>query len=328
LTSKLDKLASYTAASAVPLKVLLDQDLLESMALGKIIPVHPQLVITNRCNLNCHFCSCADRDKGLELSLDEVTSVLDDLRRLGAKAITITGGGEPLLHPHFNEIIHHCRNIGLKVGLVTNGLLLRKFTKKTLDILTWCRISSEDDRLFSDAYSESLKKVVRGSPGVGWAFSHVTTSKPSFEVIGKIVDFSNRNNLTHVRLVSDLFQVEGTDLESVKAYLTEHKIDDKLVIYQGRKDFTVGSDCLIGFLKPTIYPDHKVYVCCGAQYALSESSRDMPRELALGTIETLNELYSGPVRVFDGSVCSKCYYSSYNTLLSTLLKGIEHKEFV
>ena len=217
MTSEVDKLASYTAASVVPLKVLLDRDLIKAIASSKIIPVHPQVVITNRCNLNCHFCSCADRDKGLELSLETVTGVLDELKHLGAKAITITGGGEPLLHPHFNEIMRHCRKIGLKVGLVTNGLLLEKFPNETLDILTWCRISSEDDRPFSDAYSRALEKVVKASPRVDWAFSHVTTSKPNFKVIGKIVDFANRNKLTHVRLVSDLFQVEDTDLESVKA---------------------------------------------------------------------------------------------------------------
>ena len=113
---------SYTAASVLPTK-LFHKKVVEE---GKIIPIHPQLYITNKCNLNCKFCSCSDRQKKLEMKFDEVKEVIDVLADRGAKAITFSGGGEPLMNPKINEIITYANLRGIEAGLVSNGVALDK----------------------------------------------------------------------------------------------------------------------------------------------------------------------------------------------------------
>ena len=106
------------------------------------------------------------------------------------------------------------------------------------------------------------------------------------------------------------------------------RIDDSLVIYQERKDHTRGGMCYIGYLKPLIGPDCKVYACCGVQYALDPPSYDLPEELCIGDALKLKEMYQGPAVPLRGDICVKCYYSQYNKMLSELLTPLNHVEFV
>lgn len=98
--------------------------------------------------------------------------------------------------------------------------------------------------------------------------------------------------------------------------------------YQGRKGFERGGDCFIGFLKPLIGPDAKVYACCGVQYALEVPSKDLPEELCLGHALELDEIMERSAVPLDGGKCVKCYYMNYNILLRGMLKSVVHKEFV
>ena len=61
-----------------------------------------------------------------------------------------------------------------------------KFGKKTYDKLIWCRISNSDDREFSELYKSILLQVVKNSPKVDWAFSHVVGMVPNSNEIIKI----------------------------------------------------------------------------------------------------------------------------------------------
>lgn len=323
---EIDKRISYTAADTIPLKLLLDTDLLEATRKGRILPLHVQFIPTNKCNLHCEFCSCSERDKQLEMALADAFKVIDTCKKLGTKAVTITGGGEPLLYPHINELIDYFHENYIKIGLVTNGTLLYKLHPKSLQKITWCRISSGDDRLFNLDYHMQLDKVVKLGSNVDWAFSHVVSAKPNMGVIRKVVEFANSHHFTHVRLVSDLYIPEQIDMDKIRSAM--EGVSDKLVIYQGRKNYTHGGDCYICYLKPFICPDMKLYTCCGAQYALADSKRDMPAELCLGEASDMEQIMQRSNKPFNGRICVKCYYQNYNDLLGSLLKDIEHKEFV
>ena len=313
----MSKIESYSAASTFPAK-LLHQKVIKD---GKIIPIHPQIYITNRCNLNCSFCSCSDRQKTLEMKFDEVKEVVDVLADRGAKAITFSGGGEPLLHPKINEIIAYVGLRGVEVGLVSNGVAIDKL--KHHDNLTWCRISSSDDRV--PAYGP-IEKAVKINPKTNWAFSHVITKNPNYGLIGKLINFSNENNFTHVRIVSDLTDLDNVpSMEEVKKNLGE--IDDNKVIYQGRKDSTRGTkNCYLSLLKPVISPEG-IFPCCGAQYSQKGQERDMVDAMKMGDIKDLPDILDKQ-KYFNGSACDICYYQQYNDALKKLLDKPEHLNFV
>jgi len=321
-----DKRISFTAADTIPLKCLLDKELLVSTSKGIILPIHIQFMPTNKCNLNCNYCSCSKRDRDLTIRFEDAARIIDICAELGTKAVTITGGGEPLCYPYFDELVSYFVSRNIQIGLITNGILLHKSKADTLQKITWCRISSGDDRKFSKQYSDSLRAAISKASNVDWAFSHVVSTKPNIGTINKIIHFANAHNFTLVRIVSDIFYPEEASLDAIKENLDG--IDDSLVVYQGGKEYTAGGDCFVGYLKPVIAPDLQVYPCCGVQYASVIPARDMSTDFTLGHAFNLTEIISKSNIPFSGNNCLRCYYSNYNKILGSLLKDIKHKEFV
>ena len=138
--------------------------------------------------------------------------------------------------------------------------------------------------------------------------------------------FANLYNFTHVRLVSDLLDLDNVpSMEKVKKNLGE--IDDSRVIYQGRKDSTRGTkDCYLSLLKPVIGPEG-VFPCCGSQYAIKDQDRDMVDEMKMGDIKDLANILDKQ-KHFNGSVGDTCFYQQYNDALKKLLIKPEHLNFI
>jgi radical SAM protein with 4Fe4S-binding SPASM domain len=86
-------------------------------------PLHSLCMeLTLRCNLRCLHCGSAAGDaRTNELALPEIIPILEDLRALGAKRLVLLGG-EPLLHPDWEEIVTMAKAFGLRVSLISNGL--------------------------------------------------------------------------------------------------------------------------------------------------------------------------------------------------------------
>ena len=63
----------FTSAEVqYPKKLVINKNALKAIMDNKLYPIHPQIYPTNRCNLNCSFCSCSDRDKSKELDLEVI----------------------------------------------------------------------------------------------------------------------------------------------------------------------------------------------------------------------------------------------------------------
>ena len=130
------EIASTTARLLIHLDRL--KELKES---HRLRPITIHLAPTNKCNLNCEWCSVRNRDKALELPLPEIKDIIHMYYRLGIKSVEITGGGEPTIHPDLEEIIYFAKQLKLDVGLITNGLHLNAIEDEALKLLTWLRIS-------------------------------------------------------------------------------------------------------------------------------------------------------------------------------------------
>jgi len=318
---------SYTAASSVPLKVLLDQELVKSMEKGKILPRHIQLNPENACTQNCSWCSCSARDKTLEMPYETVMDVMRKFKDLGAVSTTITGGGEPLLHPRINEIIKGIYDLGIEIGLVTNGDLIKRLEQKDLDRITWMRISSGDGKKLDKDYWTNLTEAVEMGKRVDWSFSYVAANSiPNYRLIKNIVEFANYYKFTHIRIVNDIFNADKLNImKDIRLYLKSEDIDDSKVIYQDRGKWPRGVEkCLISLLKPVVTADGKLAPCCGDQYKDDPPAKDYVGDW--GTIEDIDKIWKDQ-KYYKGSKCVKCYYDNYNVLLSRLLEGIKHKKF-
>lgn len=84
--------------------------------------------ITNACNFDCAICGASAKRGGegaVFLPADEIYRRAEQVKRHGGK-LTHLIGGEPTLHPDLLAIVQRLSNMGLSVGIVTNGYLLGK----------------------------------------------------------------------------------------------------------------------------------------------------------------------------------------------------------
>ena len=124
-------------------------------------PIHLRIKPTNTCNQKCRY--CAYLDKNLQLGNDmnlkdmipkeKMMEIIDDLDDMSVKAITFSGGGEPLCYPYFKETLMKLSKTNIKFAALTNGSRLKDdlaiiFSKYA----TWVRVSIDgwDDESYSD----------------------------------------------------------------------------------------------------------------------------------------------------------------------------------
>lgn len=323
--TSIDPLGSYSASGIFPPKLLQNDDIITGD--GLIVPVHPQLLPTNVCNLNCSFCSCKERDKKLSLPWEKAQQILHAFASFGAKAITITGGGEPLLYPKINELFELALSLGIRIGLVTNGMPTVIERLRNTD-LTWVRVSVSDKMKMDSLFLRGLSNAIMRTPQIDWAFSYVLTKNPDYVKLAALLKFADEHDFTHMRIVSDLTDLDNVpEMDEVRIALAMMP-GEHLVIYQERKAYTKGHKrCLISLLKPVIGPDGGIWPCCGVQYALSKPTNDMEASMRMGDWTDFRDIMQKQ-RCFNGSVCARCYYENYNQLLDLMTRRIEHKEFV
>jgi hypothetical protein len=92
-------------------------------------PFWLNLELTNRCQLDCLFCSRQKSRRPLgDLSLETARLLVEEARDRSSAAgfvgVRFTGWGEPLLHPRAGEIAALVKEAGLKLKIYTNGLAL------------------------------------------------------------------------------------------------------------------------------------------------------------------------------------------------------------
>ena len=90
------------------------------------------IAITNYCNLRCKYCFADDmiQEEKMSITMDDFRQILDFLSRTPKNHVGIIGG-EPTLHPHFDEILKetnkYCRELNTGATLFTNGTNLEKY---------------------------------------------------------------------------------------------------------------------------------------------------------------------------------------------------------
>jgi len=156
-------------------------DRIEAFRAGQTpVPIHVQLILSDLCNQDCHFCAYR-MSAGLsnelfvgdsevakigtnnpirQIPTEKALEIVADCGEMGVKAIQFTGGGEPTVHPQYLEIINAAQQLEIDTALVTNGLKLDP-ASPTIWALEWIRVSV-------DAGDEWMYAKVRRVPPAHW----------------------------------------------------------------------------------------------------------------------------------------------------------------
>lgn len=187
------------------LKFFHHKEALEGLRTDKPRPVVSHIMLTDRCNHKCAFCSVQSRD-GDTLEPKQIAGYLNQLVPLGLKAVILSGGGNPILYrsrgTDFNGIVDLIKSYGVEIGLITNGMPMDWFEvpgshgthhraswktvhPETLDKLTWVRISMAG--LDHEEKKVSIPNIDRDKTTLGFSYVfHDIYRAPSEPHHGKV----------------------------------------------------------------------------------------------------------------------------------------------
>lgn len=334
-------------------------DKIAQLRQGKdIVPTHVQLIISDLCNQDCHFCAyrmstgfsvenfpdeLGNKNPKRFIPTDKAIEILDDCADLGVKSIEFTGGGEPTVHPDHLKIIGHAQSLGLETGLVTNGVRLTE--DWVFSNLTWLRISL--DAGTAETYhkiraSKMWPKVMDNlklvgsfeNPYIGVGF--VVTKENYTEIVDACRLVKNAG-IPYIRL-SAMFSTDGAGyyvniLGSVLKQIEVAKclqdstfrivdfFDDRVTdLAQGKPDYAFcGEQQFVLY----IGGDQKVYTCCTNAYTTHGEIGNLKTQSFKDWIST-HRRYD-----FDARSCHHCQFNEKNRVVNFLLdEDPPHVNFV
>ncbi|HJW92300.1 MAG TPA: radical SAM protein [Thermoanaerobaculia bacterium] len=99
-------------------------------------PYHVEIYPADRCNIDCFFCSTAAIRGTDELPLDRMVALIDEMKAAGTRAIRFAGGGEPMFHRKFKEILRRIVEAKIPIeNITTNAVLM---DEEMSELLTQC----------------------------------------------------------------------------------------------------------------------------------------------------------------------------------------------
>ncbi|MBF0483556.1 MAG: radical SAM protein [Candidatus Omnitrophica bacterium] len=306
-------------------------------------PLVLELSFTNRCNFSCVWCS--DRDLraklGGELSVDAYERLLDDVSKGGTKSIVVEGGGEPTLHPYFNDMVRMTVKKGLDIGLITNGSTL--IDPEIVNLFKWIRISLDAATAEQHAKFKKVKmfeKIMQNIHSIG---EH---KKETVLGIGYVVTKHNVDNLEDLILRLKMYNVDYIQFRPVidhpdlssgidLSYLSKYAMPNfRVDIYAMSANVKIGNDhrkCKAHSLSTVVTADGGVYLCGRLNIydwckPIGNINQDSFHDMWLGEErKRQNEEVLDPEFCFKN--CPTCRMTKYNILLDQM-EHIKTKTFI
>jgi len=158
---------------------------------SRIHPFEIQASVTNRCNLNCRYCSCPTLPD-IELSTLHWLNIIKSARKVGTIRFKFQGG-EPTLRSDIQDLVAQAREVGMITAMTTNGLEIAKRSELINDI--------HELVLSLDSLQEQTNDALRG--------------KASHRSVMKVIDIANARK---IKLIINM----------VVSKVNFHEVDDML----------------------------------------------------------------------------------------------------
>lgn len=314
----------------MPNKIIYYTELVDKLINGEYVPpITFEIDPSDNCPLSCDFClykrGREDGSQTNNLSWEVYQKAVVEIKNMGVKSITFTGGGEPLMNPRFNNMARLANLLGFKTGLITNGVRLRSLPHDILRQFTFIRISLNagsketykaitGKNKFDEVVKNSRFAIAAGA-SVGWSYVVDENNKHDIE---KAVELSKEVNVKYIQFKPSIFS-DGTQFD-------DYKISGKKVIDMKRYSAEDRLPCLIAHLVGVLGANGHLYYCC--QY------RDN-WDFDLGDVAEHSVQWLWKKRMEmkpDISKCPKCRYMNYAKGYQQLVARrdvfFNHKEFL
>ena len=313
----IDKLNTYTSTGIKLINHPSVVRRIQSQAKGTLVVL--QIAPESRCNLACSFCSNAKRNKHETLDIDRIKELISNLTFKGLKAIENTGGGEIALYPYINELIAYAKGLNLKIGMISNGILLKeKLSEESLNSLTWLRISMN---CLDYVDTVDLPKI-KGTLG----FSYVMNEKTDENIFLRLRDYIDIYNPAYVRVVPDCQATDEEQEINNKNYSELISKWGEPFFYQA-KQFKKPDNCYWCYFKPFLLHDGFIYPC--SSVVLNDTAdKQFHNRFRWCAMEELIEKYNEPMESFFNQECNHCVFSQQNNLITSILNPNGMEDFI
>jgi len=252
----------------------------------------------------------------VDMSLDMYLELIGDLKDIGVKSITFTGGGEPLMNPNFNEMAEEAYKLGFELGLITNGISLNDLSN--FDVFKFIRISL-------DAATRETYRALKGNDDFDRVVENIRCMPLCYDVdvgISFVVCELNSHEVDKIQILAEELPVEylqlkpiyGTNLPKIDAFnstiITDrHKISNHL-------------PCYIAGLVGVATADGKVWYCCQKRGV---------EDFCLGNLDqhSFAEIWQDRWAFHEKTrSCKTCRYQNYVEELYNPTKVVRHRWFL
>lgn len=335
------------------LKIFAHAQVLNDVGEGKrTAPIYIRIKPTNYCNHKCYYCSYADNELGLRDSVnkqdqipwEKMKEIIADMDEMGVKAVTFSGGGEPLVYPHIVEAMKKILDTEIDLSIITNGQLLKDERADVLANAKWVRISFDStnahtyakvrqlplsafDEVCQNIYQFSQKKKESCELGVNFVVNHENASQV-YDMAKMVKDLGVNHIKYTARVTKDLFAYHEPFKEKVieQIYLAKEELESErfriINKYEGDFDSALVfhrcyDKCYVNRIFTVIAADSKVYFCHDKAYVKEGIVGDLAKQ-------SFKELWLSPQTIeryqkFDPKKeCNHhCVYDDRNELLNT-----------
>lgn len=284
------------------LKIFRHHDKLEAIRNKEVTsPLYVRIKPINLCNHHCYYCSYEDANLGLrsefkekdKLSREIMLGIIRDLVDMKVRAVTFSGGGEPLLYAHIVEAMKLIIGQGINLSIITNGQLLCDERAEVLGNAKWVRVSM--DSCHAEKYAKirsipekAFYKVAENikafseikSPSCELGMNFVVNAENAGETY-EMARFAKNLGVDHIKMsaviTKDLEALHApfrkSVVEQVRRAQKDFEDDAFKVINKYEFDFELNaqfsrsySRCPIQQIITVIGADAKVYLCHDKAY--------------------------------------------------------------
>jgi radical SAM protein with 4Fe4S-binding SPASM domain len=288
--------------------------LLRSYVKGETVsrgfPVELAIEITNHCNADCIMCprQKMTRKKGY-MDFNVFKKIVDEAKDY-TEFTFLHLAGEPLLHPELRRMIDYCRQVGLKTGLSTNGIILDEEKSKLLIDSPLDLLVLSLDGVTKETYEKIRKKsnFEKTCLNIERFLQLKSESKKApYTMIQLIYQKENHKEAKEFFLK---WKKSAADVVRVKPYLNYPGLDEYLGEKPKRKqDEKKAKPCVLLWRQPAIYWDGTVVACC--MDFLSQMALGNVKDASIADIwnnekmQKLREIHADG-RAGDLSFCNEC----------------------
>lgn len=324
----------YTSTSA---KYYRHPELIKGLREGKPHPISLQVSPTNKCNIQCQFCSVDERKLNIEWNIEDLKKAIFEFICLGIKTVELSGGGDPTLFKGLPDIVEYCKIFNLKLGLITNGILLKDLPRETLEAFTWIRIS-----VVTLDYKQDLKlpdpwpdDVILGMSYVLGQINYTGKGRKytdnDYDGLLKAREFAIKHNAIYLRCVPEC--LSGSEEKMTEIHKKWIPIVEELgppLFFQTHKWQKQAECCYIDMVKPWMHSDGFIYPCNSVSLN-TEAHRDFDKKWRLCHWTEIRHYYENRGNAslsFIKDICDQCSFTQNNTILKELIEPMEMEEFV